>query len=159
MRSGFVAGDAVRLASFLTYRTYHGCAMPPHHQAASIAAWRDEDHVVANRALYREKIERVQRILAPALPCAKPAGAFYLWAETPGCDQAFAKALYAATHVTVLPGSFLSHAGTGGDCPDGVNPNGQDPGAGLVRVALVAPLGECVEAAKRIAAFTQTYQA
>ena len=139
LRSGFVAGDAELIERFFQYRTYHGCAMPVQHQHASLAAWRDEAHVVANRALYRAKFDAVLAILGEVLEVSRPAGGFYLWPRTPIPDPDFARGLFAASNVTVLPGSYLSRA------VDGV-----DPGAGRVRLALVAPLDECVEAAWRI---------
>ena len=142
LRSGFVAGDAEILKGYLLYRTYHGCALPGHVQRASEAAWKDEAHVRANRELYRQKFDAVLDILAPALDVQRPDGSFYLWAKTPGDDASFARDLFAREHVTVLPGSFLSRE------VDGVN-----PGAGRVRMALVASLEECVEAAERIRRF------
>ncbi|MDR0279981.1 MAG: succinyldiaminopimelate transaminase [Paucimonas sp.] len=145
LRSGFVAGDAEILKGFLLYRTYHGCAMPVQTQLASIAAWNDEAHVRDNRDLYREKFDAVLEILAPVLDVQKPDGGFYLWAKVPGNDDAaFCRDLFEQQHVTVVPGSYLSRD------VDGVN-----PGAGRVRMALVAPLAECVEAAKRIRAFIE----
>ncbi|MFJ4373172.1 succinyldiaminopimelate transaminase [Pseudomonas japonica] len=145
LRSGFVAGDAEILKGFLLYRTYHGCAMPVQTQLASIAAWNDEAHVRDNRDLYREKFDAVLEILAPVLDVRKPDGGFYLWAKVPGNDDAaFCRDLFEQQHVTVVPGSYLSRE------VDGVN-----PGAGRVRMALVAPLAECVEAAKRIRAFIE----
>lgn len=142
LRSGFVAGDAEVLRPFLAYRTYHGCAMALPQQHASAAAWRDEQHVVDNRRLYREKFDAVLAILDGVLEAERPAGGFYLWPRTPLPDTDFARRLYAEQHVTVLPGSFLSRPTAAGD-----------PGAGRVRMALVAPLDECVEAARRIASF------
>jgi N-succinyldiaminopimelate aminotransferase len=142
LRSGFVAGDADILKAFLLYRTYHGCAMSLPTQLASIAAWQDETHVRANRDLYREKYAAVLDILAPVMDVQRPDGGFYLWARTPTDDQSFTRELFAQEHVTVVPGSYLSRE------VDGVN-----PGAGRVRMALVAPLAECVEAARRIADF------
>ena len=145
LRSGFVAGDAEILKHFLLYRTYHGCAMPVQTQLASVAAWNDEAHVRANRDLYREKFDAVLKILAPVMDVQRPDGGFYLWARTPGDDAAFTRELFAAEHVTVVPGSYLSRE------VEGVN-----PGAGRVRMALVAPLGECIEAAERIARFIRS---
>ena len=144
LRSGFVAGDADILKHFLLYRTYHGCAMPVQTQLASVAAWGDEAHVRANRDLYRAKYDAVLDILEPVLDVQRPDGGFYLWAKTPLDDAAFTRALFAEEHVTVVPGSYLSRE------VDGFN-----PGAGRVRMALVAPLAECVEAAERIRAFLQ----
>ncbi|MCU0833330.1 MAG: succinyldiaminopimelate transaminase [Chromatiaceae bacterium] len=145
LRSGFVAGDAEVIGAFLRYRTYHGCAMPPHHQHASIAAWGDEDHVRANRAQYRAKLDAVLEILAPVLAVDRPRAGFYLWPETPIADTDFARALFAAEHVTVLPGRFLSR-----------EVGGLDPGAGRVRMALVPPLESCTEAARRIRRFVES---
>lgn len=146
LRSGFVAGDAQLLKSFLLYRTYHGSAMGGAVQAASAAAWGDEAHVQENRRLYRDKFAQVMPILQPVMDVRLPDASFYLWAGVPpafgGDDAAFARALYAACHVTVLPGSFLAREAAG-----------FNPGAGRVRLALVAPVDECVQAARRIAAF------
>jgi len=144
LRSGFVAGDAEIIKPFLLYRTYHGCAMPVQTQLASIAAWQDEAHVRANRDQYRAKYDAVLDILQPVLDVQRPDGSFYLWAKVPGCDAEFTRDLFEAQHVTVVPGSYLSRE------VDGVN-----PGAGRVRMALVAPLAECIEAAERIRAFLQ----
>ncbi len=145
MRSGFIAGDAQILERFLLYRTYHGCAMSPSIQAASIAAWNDEAHVVENRRLYREKFDAVISTLAPAMPVLRPEGGFYLWLETPGSDTGFARDLYREQAVTVLPGSYLAREA-----------HGVNPGVNRVRAALVAPVAECVEAAQRLAAFVRS---
>ena len=147
MRSGFVAGDAVILKQFLLYRTYHGSAMSPTIQHASIAAWNDEQHVVANRALYRSKFERVTPMLASVMPVAAPEAGFYLWPQVPGGDDvAFARALLAQYNVAVLPGRLLAR-----------DAHGVNPGAGRVRLALVADVDECVEAAERIVSFLQAH--
>jgi N-succinyldiaminopimelate aminotransferase len=147
MRSGFVAGDARILERFLLYRTYHGSAMSPAVQAASIAAWGDEAHVADNRALYREKFGRVTPLLAQVMDVQLPDAGFYLWAgvrgSCGGSDTAFSRELLAQYNVTVLPGSFLAR-----DLPGAGN-----PGAGRVRMALVADTQECVEAAQRIVDF------
>ena len=145
LRSGFVAGDAEILKAFLLYRTYHGCAMPVQTQLASIAAWSDEEHVQANRQLYREKFDAVLDILTPVMDVQRPDGGFYLWPKTPVDDQQFTRELFAREHVTVVPGSYLSR-----------EVHGVSPGAGRVRMALVAPLADCVEAAERIRAFIAT---
>ncbi len=140
LRSGFVAGDARIIERFLAYRTYHGCAMPLQHQHASLAAWGDEAHVIENRCRYRQRFEAVLRVLAPVLDVGRPDAGFYLWLRVPGDDAAFARELYARANVTVLPGSFLSRGGDDGGLP----------GQGFVRIALVQPLDECVEAAQHI---------
>jgi N-succinyldiaminopimelate aminotransferase len=142
MRSGFVAGDAKVIAKFALYRTYHGSAMNPAIQAATIAAWNDEAHVVENRRLYAEKFAQVVAILNPVLPVVMPDAGFYLWIRTPIADTDFAQNLYRDYHVTVLPGSYLAREA------QGVN-----PGENFVRLALVANTGETIEAAQRIAAF------
>ncbi|MAX53202.1 MAG: succinyldiaminopimelate transaminase [Methylophaga sp.] len=139
LRSGFVAGDADILKQFLRYRTYHGCSMPPATQAASITAWNDEDHVVHNRELYLEKFNAVLEILAPVMSVSMPQAGFYLWAETPIADTAFARQLFEQQNVTVLPGTYLGRDTTAGN-----------PGSNHIRMALVAPLEECIEAAHRI---------
>ncbi len=139
MRSGFVAGDADILEKFLLYRTYHGCAMNPAVQAASIAAWNDETHVVENRRLYAEKFAAVTPLLQEALKVDMPDAAFYLWAHGPGSDTEFARSLYQDFNVIVLPGSYLAREA-----------HGVNPGEGFVRIALVAPLADCIEAARRI---------
>lgn len=150
LRSGFVAGDAALMKAFLLYRTYHGSAMSPVVQAASIAAWQDEAHVADNRALYREKFATVTPLLAEVLEVALPDAGFYLWAKVPGhvcggSDTAFARDLLAQYNVTVLPGSYLAREA-----------NGHNPGAGRIRMALVAETAECVEAACRIVQFVQS---
>ena len=142
MRSGFVAGDAELIRKFLLYRTYHGTAMSPPVQAASVAAWKDEQHVVENRRLYAQKFAEATPVISSRLPCRVPDAAFYLWAKTPGDDAEYAQALYAHANVTVLPGSYLSRT------VDGAN-----PGTGFVRIALVATPAEAAEAAARIASF------
>ncbi len=148
LRSGFVAGDADVLRRFLLYRTYHGSAMSPLVQAASVAAWNDEAHVVANRALYRAKFAAVTPVLAAELDVKLPDAAFYLWAGVPGDDDiAYARELLAQYNVQVLPGSLLARA-----------VNGVNPGRGRVRLALVAGEAECLEAAHRIATFTRTHR-
>jgi N-succinyldiaminopimelate aminotransferase len=139
LRSGFVAGDAALLGPFLSYRTYHGCSMPIQHQLASIAAWNDEEHVFENREQYRRKFDAVINILSPVMDVKSPEASFYLWAKTPIADDKFAQGLFASQNVTVLPGQYLSRE------TDGIL-----PGAGFVRMALVATLEECVEAAERI---------
>ncbi|GIX26613.1 succinyldiaminopimelate transaminase [Pelomicrobium sp. G1] len=141
LRSGFVAGDAQILERYLRYRTYHGCAMSPAVQAASIAAWRDETHVEENRRLYRAKFDAVLPRLEP-LGARRPDAGFYLWLPTPFDDTAFARLLYRDYNVTVLPGSYLAREA-----------HGLNPGRNFVRVALVAPLDACVEAAERIRRF------
>jgi N-succinyldiaminopimelate aminotransferase len=151
MRSGFVAGDANILKQFLLYRTYHGSAMSGMVQAASIAAWDDEAHVVANREQYRQKFAAVTPLLEAVMDVRLPDAGFYLWAAVPkqnadnggvGDDVAFARDLLAQYNVTVLPGSYLAREA-----------QGFNPGAGRIRMALVAETAECVEAAQRIVAF------
>nr|WP_315430712.1 succinyldiaminopimelate transaminase [uncultured Albidiferax sp.] len=153
LRSGFVAGDAALIKPFLLYRTYHGSAMSPVVQSASIAAWNDEAHVVENRALYRSKFAQVTPILSEVMDVALPDAGFYLWAQVPGpatvdgldSDVAFARDLLAAYNVTVLPGSYLAREA-----------NGQNPGRQRIRMALVAETAECAEAAQRIRQFIQS---
>lgn len=146
MRSGFVAGDAAILRQFLLYRTYHGCAMSPSVQAASAVAWGDEAHVAENRRLYRQKFERITPLLAQCLDVSLPDAGFYLWARvdrrTGLSDTEFARRLLAEYNVTVLPGSFLAR-----------DAGGTNPGAGFLRIALVAEPNECFEAADRIVEF------
>lgn len=151
LRSGFVAGDPTVLRDFLLYRTYHGCAMPVPTQLASIAAWHDDEHVKANRALYREKFARVLPILAPHLQVAQPAGGFYLWPDVGGDDTVFTRELFAKHNVTVVPGSYLARPTRHGLSDS----NGHNPGVGRVRISLVANLEDCVAAAGRIADFIQ----
>ncbi|HHC74672.1 MAG TPA: succinyldiaminopimelate transaminase [Thiothrix sp.] len=139
LRSGFVAGDAEILEKFLLYRTYHGCAMPPAFQIASMAAWQDEAHVEQNRAFYREKFDAVLDILQPIMAVKKPAASFYLWAKTPIDDTEFTRQAYAKQHVQVVPGQYLSRT-----------VNGVNPGQQRIRMALVAPVEECIEGAERL---------
>jgi N-succinyldiaminopimelate aminotransferase len=145
LRSGFVAGDSDLIDAFFRYRTYHGCAMPPATQDASIRAWQDEQHVLENRRLYREKFSAVTDILAPVLDLKTPPASFYLWPRTPIDDQEFSRRLYQQQNVVVLPGSYLSR-----------NTEAGNPGKNHVRLALVAELGECIEAAQRIRTFVET---
>jgi N-succinyldiaminopimelate aminotransferase len=142
LRSGYAAGDAALLRAFLLYRTYHGSAMSGAVAAASVAAWSDEAHVVANRAEYGAKFVALQPKLAGALPCAMPDAAFYLWARTPIDDALFAKRLLEREAVKLLPGSFLAR-----------DAHGVNPGRGYIRIALVAPRDACAEAVDRIVAF------
>jgi len=145
LRSGFVAGDAKIIEPFFLYRTYHGCAMPLHHQAASAKAWGDEHHVQDNRALYRKKLEAVYDILYDVLPMQRAAAGFYLWPETPISDTEFTRELFAQQNVTVLPGSFLSR-----------DAGGANPGSNRVRLALVAAPEACIEAAQRVKTFIES---
>jgi N-succinyldiaminopimelate aminotransferase len=142
MRSGFAAGDAALLKSFLLYRTYHGSAMSLAVQRASIAAWSDEQHVQENRRLYAEKFRAVLPLIQNSFETRMPQGGFYLWLRTPIDDREFTRRLHHAYNVLVLPGSFLARDAAGGN-----------PGANHVRIALVAPLEECVEAAERMMRF------
>ena len=155
MRSGFVAGDAALVKPFLLYRTYHGSAMSGMVQRASIAAWNDEQHVVDNREQYRRKFARVTPLLAPLMDVRLPDAGFYLWAGIPRRgddampdDVEFARGLLAQYNVSVLPGSLLARQA-----------RGINPGAGRIRMALVADTAECVEAAERIVAFTRSWAA
>ncbi len=144
LRSGFVAGDSELIASFLKYRTYHGCAMPLHVQKASIAAWNDETHVKENRDKYREKFNRFCDILSPVLDLTPPSASFYLWPKLPKSDTVFARKLYTSENIKVLPGSYLSR-----------DINDVNPGENRIRIALVAEVEECVEAANRIKKFIE----
>ncbi|KAA1171136.1 succinyldiaminopimelate transaminase [Marinobacter salinexigens] len=144
LRSGFVAGDASILKGYLKYRTYHGCAMPIHNQLASIAAWQDEEHVKTNREAYRAKFEAVVPILREVMDVDFPDAGFYLWPVTPMDDETFARELSAQQNVHVLPGRYLSRT-----------VDGHNPGENRVRMALVAPVEECVEAASRIVEFVK----
>jgi len=151
LRSGFVAGDAAILKAFLLYRTYHGSAMGPVVQQASLAAWNDEAHVVANRENYRAKFAQVTPLLAAVMPVPLPDAGFYLWADVSriaadGDDVGFTLELLAKYNVAVLPGSLLARAA-----------HGVNPGAGRIRLALVAETAECVEAAQRIVSFVQSH--
>lgn len=149
LRSGFVAGDAALIKAFLLYRTYHGSAMGPAVQAASVAAWNDEVHVEENRALYRQKFAQVTPMLAEVMDVRLPDAGFYLWAKVPDAlgmsDAEFAQALLAQYNVTVLPGSYLAR-----------DSGGANPGAQRLRMALVAETAECAEAASRIVQFIQS---
>ena len=140
LRSGFVAGDADIIAKFLLYRTYHGCAMSPAAQAASVAAWGDESHVIENRRLYTEKFNTITPMLKTVWPAVEmPDAAFYLWVQTGQDDTALAVQLKRDLNITVLPGSYLAREA-----------HGVNPGKGFIRMALVATLDECIEAAQRI---------
>jgi N-succinyldiaminopimelate aminotransferase len=145
LRSGFVAGDPALMKRYLLYRTYHGCAMPLPTQFASIAAWNDDTHAAANRALYREKFARVLPILQPVLDVVEPDGGFYLWPDVQRDDEAFTRELFAAQNLTILPGSYLAR-----------DSRGDNPGKHRVRISLVASVDECVSAAHRIRSFLET---
>lgn len=151
MRSGFVAGDAELMRKFLLYRTYQGGAMSPPVQAASVAAWNDEAHVVENRAKYQQKFRQVTPLLQTVLEVGLPDAGFYLWADVGGrtglSDVEYARHLYAEYNVTVLPGSYLAREA-----------HGVNPGRNRIRMALVAEVDECLEAARRIVAFTQKHR-
>jgi len=147
MRSGYVAGDAALLAKFLLYRTYHGSAMNPAVQAASVAAWNDEQHVIENRRLYREKFTQALGLVSDVGPVRMPEAAFYLWLHTPLLDTEFARALYAQCNLTVLPGSYLAREA-----------HGVNPGRDYVRVALVPSPEECAEAMRRLKSFLSSVQ-
>ncbi len=145
LRSGFVAGDDEVMEQYHQYRTYHGCALPPPTQAASIAAWNDEAHVRENRGQYRAKFDAVLKILKPVLDVDKPEAGFYLWPKLPQDDETFTRELYARQNVLVLPGTYLSRDTDRGN-----------PGKNRARMALVAPLAECVEAAQRIRNYVES---
>jgi len=148
LRSGFVAGDGEVLEQYFQYRTYQGCALAPPTQEASISAWGDEAHVHANRDQYRAKFKAVLEILAPVMQVEMPEAGFYLWPQTPQDDETFTRDLYARENVLVLPGSYLSR-----------DAQGANPGHQRVRLALVASLEECVEAAKRIRSYIEATKA
>jgi len=149
LRSGFVAGDATLIQQFLSYRTYHGCAMSAHHQHASALAWRDEAHVIENRALYREKFAAVTEILDPHYDLRQPEGGFYHWLRTPIDDLSFSQRLLEQQHITVMPGTFLGrHLNE--------DANSVNPGQGHVRVAWVADMEDCITAAQRLAEFAHS---
>lgn len=145
LRSGFVAGDPSVISEYFRYRTYHGCTMPVPTQHASIAAWSDENHVELNRALYQQKFTRVIDIVGDSMKLNRPDAGFYLWAKTPIADDVFAQKLFEQQHITVLPGQYLSR-----DTEQG------NPGKNHVRMALVASVEECVDAANRIKQFIQS---
>jgi N-succinyldiaminopimelate aminotransferase len=144
MRSGFAAGDAAVLKKFLLYRTYHGSAMSLSVQHASIAAWNDEAHVEENRRLYAEKFRAALPLIESPLQAEMPDGGFYIWLRTPIDDAEFVRRLYAECNVLGLPGSYLARS-----------VDGENPGKSRVRLALVAPKEECVEAAHRITQFAR----
>ena len=144
LRSGYVAGDPSLVAPFLRYRTYHGSAMSPAVVAASLAAWKDEEHVRENRRRYKAKFDALTPRVAAVLPCERPDAAFYLWAHTPLDDAEFARRLHAEEHVTVLPGSYIAR-----------DAQGVNPGKGRIRIALVADEAECAEGVERIVRFAR----
>ena len=145
LRSGFVAGDADIMSGFLKYRTYHGCALPYHHQYASIKAWQDEQHVIENRKEYAKKFSSAIKILSPVIDITLPDAAFYFWLKVPQDDTVFARNLFEQQNVTVLPGQYLSRETSTGN-----------PGNQHIRIALVAPMEECIDAANRIKRYLQT---
>ncbi len=142
LRSGFVAGDSKILDAYYKYRTYHGCVPNRLTQAISTAAWDDDEHVVHNRAVYRDKFTAVIDILEPVIKLNQPAAGFYLWPETPINEEEFSRQLFLNENVVTLPGTYLAR-----DTIDG------NPGKNRIRIALVAEQQECVEAAERIRGF------
>jgi N-succinyldiaminopimelate aminotransferase len=144
MRSGYAAGDADIIKAFGRYRTYHGSAMSPAVQAASITAWQDEAHVIENRRLYKEKFNLFYDIVNPVLPLRMPEASFYFWAHTPIADTEFARRLFEEQHITVLPGTYL-----------GRDAHGINPGSNYVRLAMVHSLEDCEEAAERMRDFVR----
>ena len=143
LRSGFVAGDPAVIKPFLLYRTYHGCAMPVHTQLASIPAWNDDEHVIENRSLYRQKFAQVLPILRTVMDVSAPEASFYLWPQVAD-DERFTRGLFETQNVTILPGSYIARES-----------NSVNPGRGRVRISLVANVAECVEAAERIREFAK----
>ena len=146
LRSGFVAGDAEIIDRYFQYRTYHGCAMPEHVQNVSSRVWRDEQHVVSNRQSYREKFDAVNPILSRVFDVEIPPGTFYYWPELPGDDESFTRDLFVTENITVLPGQYL-----------GREYQGTNPGRGRIRIALVAPIADCVDAVTRLVSFAEGY--
>jgi N-succinyldiaminopimelate aminotransferase len=144
LRSGFVAGDAAILKDYFQYRTYHGATLSNTAQLASVAAWEDEQHVLQNRQLYKQKFDEVIGILSPVLPVSQPDASFYLWPEVPWGDETYARELFEEQNIKVLPGSYLSR-----------QTNGINPGANRIRMALVATPQECAEAAQRIRSYIE----
>jgi len=142
LRSGYAAGDAAVLEKYLQYRTYFGSAMSNAVQMASIAAWKDESHVIESRRMYREKFAAFYERVNPVLPLVMPDAAFYFWANVGGDDAQFARDLFAETHITVLPGSYIAREA-----------HGANPGRGFVRMALVSTVDDAVEAAQRMHRF------
>ncbi|HEU4623899.1 MAG TPA: succinyldiaminopimelate transaminase [Steroidobacteraceae bacterium] len=147
LRSGFVAGDPSLMSRFLLYRTYHGSAMAVPTQLASVAAWNDDAHAAQNRRLYQEKFARVLPILAPVMNVTQPDGAFYLWPDVGGDDEAFTRELFASQNLTVLPGSYLAR-----------DANGINPGRGRIRISLTASVEQCIVAAERIRSFLSQHR-
>ena len=145
LRSGFAAGDADLLRAYFQYRTYHGCAMPLHVQAASAAAWRDETHVRENRQLYREKFRAVIPILKPYMDIPEPEAGFYLWPQLPLDDVEICRALIAEQNVITLPGRYLARSDESGN-----------PGQNRIRIVLTDNLETCIEGASRIAALLKS---
>jgi N-succinyldiaminopimelate aminotransferase len=149
VRSGYAAGSREILERYTVYRTYEGAALSNTMQAASIAAWKDEAHVAENRRMYREKFAIFFDRVNPVLPLTRPDAGFYYWVAIPGGDDlAFTRELFERTGITVLPGSYISRES-----------NGEIPGKGFVRMALVSTVEEATEAADRVAAFAREWTA
>ncbi|MDE0795418.1 MAG: aminotransferase class I/II-fold pyridoxal phosphate-dependent enzyme [Alphaproteobacteria bacterium] len=138
LRSGFVAGDAELIRRFARLRDYGGAPPPLPLLAAASALWSDEDHVVANRALYAAKFALAEEILAGKYGYYSPAGGFYLWLDV-GDGEAAARALWGDAGVRVIPGEYLAREA-----------DGYHPGAGYIRLALVHDLETTREALTRI---------
>ena len=135
LRSGFVAGDPDVLAAFARLRSYGAAVQPLPVVAAATALWRDEQHVEANRALYRAKFDLADHCLAGRFDYVRPDGGFFLWLDV-GDGEAVTRRLWAESAIKVLPGAYLGRA----------DASGHNPGAPAIRVAMVHDL-ETTEAA------------
>ncbi len=130
LRSGFVAGGVQGITRIRQLRAFAGAPLPLPIQKVSEAAWRDEAHVTASRALYQEKFALADQIFAGLQGFKTPEGGFFLWLPVEDGETATVK-LWRETGVRVLPGAYLSR-----------DAGGHNPGKGYIRVALVAPKEE-----------------
>ncbi|WP_420343397.1 aminotransferase class I/II-fold pyridoxal phosphate-dependent enzyme [Paenirhodobacter sp.] len=130
LRSGFVAAGAESMKHIRQLRAYSGAPLPLPIQRVSERVWAEESHVVANRALYRQKYEDAAEIFAGVNSFRLPEGGFFLWLPVEDGEQAALK-LWRETGVRVLPGAYLAR-----------EVGGHNPGKGYIRVALVAPREE-----------------
>ncbi len=130
LRSGFVAGGAKGIAQIRKLRSFAGAPLPLPIQKVSQAAWNDDAHVAASLALYHAKFDAADAIFSGLQGFKTPEGGFFLWLPVEDGEAAALKA-WQQTGVRVLPGAYLSR-----------DANGENPGKGYIRVALVAPKEE-----------------
>ena len=147
LRSGFVAGPAPLISQMTFFRNTSAPQVPIPVMVASAAAWRDEEHVEAARAVYRGRFAVAERILGNMPGFRRPAGGFYIWLDV-GDGAAFAKELWRRSGVKVMPGAFMAKETVPGD-------PASNPGHSYVRIALVHDSLTIAAALERVADLIQ----